>query len=219
MDNRTSKVAKYECLARLREPDQVVSPAHFIEPARLIGLLPHITRTMVEKCCAYFSGREEHFTINITENDLREGYMPDFLAEVTRAYGIDPGRITLEILENISAEGTEEALEQLRTFRRMGFPIALDDFGSEKSNFHRLQSLEVDFIKIDGAYIKNLDVNPNSLKIVRTITRFAQSMNARVIAEFVHSPEVQKVVEELGIDFSQGYHFGQPASSVESQGE
>lgn len=215
IDNRTGKAVKYECLARMMEEGKVVSPGYFIEPARLIGLLPRITRTMIEKSCAYFGPRTEEFAINITELDLREGYMPTFLDEVTAKYGVARHRVTLEILENISAEGTGDALAQLRAFREMGFVIALDDFGSEKSNFHRLQELEVEFIKIDGAYIKNLDTNPNSYKIVETITRFAHSIDAKVVAEFVHSEPIQRLVEALGIEYSQGFHFGPPVQYIE----
>ena len=214
VNNYTGKIEKYECLARLINADEIITPAHFIEPARLIGLLPHITRTMIEKCCAYFADRDEHFTINISENDLKEGYLPDFLFKTTKQYAVLPERITLEILENISAEGTDDALEQLNLFKSLGFKIALDDFGNETSNFSRLRKLQVDYIKIDGSYIKNLDTDENSLKIVQTITRFAELIDAKVVAEYVHSESVLKAVRNLWIDYSQGFYFGEPVRDI-----
>jgi len=215
VNNYTGKVEKYECLARLQDANEIIAPVHFIEPARLIGLLPHITRTMIEKCCAYFADRTEHFTINITENDLKEGYLPEFLSVTTRHFGIKPERLTLEILENISAEGTDDALEQLRRFKEIGFKIALDDFGSETSNFSRLRNLQVDYIKIDGSYIKELDTDENSMKIVQTITKFAELIDAKVIAEYVHSEAVEKAVRNLWIHYSQGYYFGEPTRDIQ----
>lgn len=214
VNNYTGKVEKYECLARLVDANEIISPAFFIEPARLIGLLPHITRTMIEKCCAYFQERSENFTINITEHDLKEGYLPDYLSKMTEKYSIKPERLTLEILENISSEGTEEALNQLMQFKEMGFTIALDDFGSETSNFSRLRNLQVDYIKIDGSYIKNLDTDENSMKIVQTITKFAELIDAKVIAEYVHSEAVEKAVRNLWIHYSQGYYFGEPVKEI-----
>jgi len=121
----------------------------------------------------------------------------------------------LEILENISAQGSEDALKQLTTLKEMGLKLALDDFGSEKSNFHRLQELNVDFIKIDGAFIKNLARNDNCYKITKTIKSMAESLEAKVIAEFVCDEEVFNKVKELGIEFSQGYYFGAPREKIE----
>ena len=205
---------KYESLARILVNGEVVSPAFFIEPARLAGQLPQLTRRMIEKSFAYFSGKEEHFTLNITESDLLEGYLVEYLREMSVRYGIAPGRVALEVLENVSAEGTREALAQLQTFREMGFEIALDDFGSEKSNFHRLQELQVHYIKIDGAYIKNVHENENNYKIVRTIAAFAKSIGAKVVAEYVADEKIQNIVMELGIDYSQGYFFGKPEAEI-----
>ncbi len=214
VNNYTGKIEKYECLARLDEGGTIITPDQFIEPARLIGLLPQITRNMIEKCCRYFSERDESFTLNITENDLKEGYLPLFLEKTIKRFKIEPKRLTLEILENISAEGTDEALMQLRRFKEMGFGIALDDFGSETSNFSRLRKLQVDFIKIDGSYIKNLDSDENSFKIVQTIAKFAELIDAKVIAEYVHSEAVEKAVRNLWIDYSQGYYFGEPRREI-----
>lgn len=214
INNYTGKIEKYECLARLIDTKEVVSPASFIEPARLIGLLPEITRAMIQKSCRYFSKRSEDFTLNITEEDLKEGYMPDFLAQTIARYKIRPERLTLEILENISAKGTDDSLDQLRQFKETGFKIALDDFGSETSNFSRLRNLQVDFIKIDGSYIKDLDTDENSFKIAQTITRFAGLIDAKVIAEYVHSEAVEKMVRNLWIDYSQGYYYSPPLKEI-----
>jgi len=178
-------------------------------------MLPNITRTMIQKSFAAFAANDKNLTINIAESDLREGYLPAYLPRMCDQYGIEPKRVTLEILENISTEGGTDVFRQLCDLRHQGFHLALDDFGSDKSNFQRLQELSVDFIKIDGAFIKDLDTNPNSAKIVRTIKQLADSMGAQVIAEFVATEAIHRKVIELGIEFSQGYFLGKPASELQ----
>lgn len=214
VNNKTGKIEKYECLARIIDANRIITPNHFIEPARLVGMLPNITKVMLDKCFLFFSEKDVEFSINISEHDLREGYLKNHLQNLIDRYSIEPKRVVLEILENISAQGSQEALEQLKGLKDMGIKIALDDFGSEKSNFFRLQELNVDYIKIDGLFIKNIHENDNSYRITKTIKQLADSMNAKAIAEFVHSKEVQDIVEKLEIEYSQGYYFGKPQEEI-----
>lgn len=214
VDNKTEQIIKYECLARITSLNEVIAPYYFIEPARLVGLLPNITKVMIEKSFAYFSDKDVGFTVNITEDDLKAGFLMELVRENAAKYGVKPERVTLEILENISASGTQEELSQIEQLKNDGYKIALDDFGSENSNLNRLQKLRVDIIKIDGSFIKDLDTSSNSEKIVRTIVHLAKSLEAETIAEFVHSKEVFEKVQELGIDYSQGYYFSEPKKEI-----
>ena len=127
-----------------------------------------------------------------------------------KEYGIVPSRVILEVLEGISATGAKDALQQLTDLKEMGFCIAIDDFGAQNSNFERVHSMQVDFIKIDGSFIKNINTNSKSFSIVKTITDFAKSIGAKTVAEFVYLKDVQEIVAELGIEFSQGYYFSEP---------
>ena len=127
-----------------------------------------------------------------------------------REYGVNPNRITLEILEGISAAGSKNHIRYLQSIKAEGFKIAIDDFGVEYSNFERIAELEVDFIKIDGKYIKNIDTNKRHKNIVEAIVYFAKTMHIEVVAEFVHNASVQEVVQSLGIEYSQGYYFSEP---------
>jgi len=214
IDNETMQPAKYECLARLLDLNKVISPNYFIEPARLVGLLPKITEVMFVKSFAHFADKKHDFAVNITEDDLKACELPSLLRNLTDKYEIAPHRVTLEILENISAHGSEQALEQLVALKEMGFKLALDDFGSEKSNFFRLQKMNVDFIKIDGSFIKDINTNQNNLNICKTIVHMASSLGCKVVAEFVHSKEVFDTVKQIGISYSQGYFFGEPHHEI-----
>ena len=111
----------------------------------------------------------------------------------------------------------KEVLHGLNCIKSLGCKIAIDDFGTEFSNFARLLNMNFDFIKIDGSFIKDIHKNENSYKIAKTITQFAHSTNAKVIAECVHSKEVQKIIKELKIDFSQGFFFSTPTSAENAE--
>lgn len=215
VNNLTQKIERYECLARLRDHDKIITPYHFIEPAKFAGLLPKITEIMLVKSFETFQNTNYGFSINITEDDLQEGYLPGFLKKLLETYTINPNLVSLEILENVSAHQSDYVLEQLIEIKKLGFKIALDDFGSENSNLFKLQKLNVDFIKIDGSFIKDININSNSLNICKTIVYLAESLNCTVIAEFVHSKEVFEKVCELNIPFSQGYYFGEPKEDIE----
>jgi len=215
IDNETKQIIKYECLARLIEGSDVIAPFHFIEPARLVGLLPTITQIMLTKSFQYFQHSSHAFSINISEDDLKAKHLPQFLQKLSETYGIAPQRVTLEILENISAQESDASIEQLQELKKLGYKIALDDFGSEQSNLMRLQKMNVDYLKIDGSYIRDIHENPNNLKICKTIVHLAKSIHCDVIAEFVHSDDVYQVVKEIGIRYSQGYYFGQPEKEIQ----
>lgn len=210
IDNATQKIVKYEALARIIEDGKPISPEHFIEPAKLVGLLPSITHVMMEKIYQIFADKSESFSINITEEDLQNGNLLSFMTRLGEKYAIEPNRVTLEILENISANGTNESIKQLQKFSQMGYMIAIDDFGSDKSNFYRIHSMHVDIIKIDSAYIKDIDCNKTSEMIVKTIISLAQAMGIPTVAEFVYSKAIYEKVKSMGIDYSQGYYFGEP---------
>ena len=210
VDNRTNKITKYECLARIVKGDTLYTPFLFINIAEQIGVIPEITKIMIDKSFQVFQHNSYSFSINITEIDLNNHYLQAYLRKKLQEYAIEPSRVVLEVLEGISVTGAKNSLEQLMELKEMGFKIAIDDFGAQNSNFERVHSMNVDFIKIDGSFVKNLVVDPKSYSIVKTITDFAKSIGAEVIAEYVHIKEVQEIIKELGIEYSQGYYFSEP---------
>lgn len=215
IDNKTKNIKKYECLARIvHEDGSVQSPFEFLDVAELTGMLPSITRIMIDKSFKMFANNKYEFSINISEHDLNDGYLRKYLQHKLQEYNIDVSRVVLEVLEGISTIGAQESLEQLLALKEDGFSIAIDDFGVQNSNFERVNLMQVDYIKIDGSFIKNIASNPKSFSVVKTINDFSKSIGAKVIAEFVHSKEVQDIVHTLGIEYSQGYYFSQPKAEL-----
>jgi len=210
VDNKTKTIYKYECLARIVKEDGLYSPFEFIDVAQLIGLLPDITKIMIDKSFKAFEHNQHSFSINITEIDLNDNYLYEYFSKKLQEYNIDPSRVIIEVLEGISTSGVENSINQLKKLKAMGFNIAIDDFGAQNSNFERVNAMNVDFIKIDGGFVKNMVDDEKSYSIVKTITNFSKNIGAQVIAEFVHNEAVQEMIEKLGIEYSQGYHFAEP---------
>jgi len=210
----TGEVEKYECLARILEQDNPISPFYFIEPARIAGMVTDITRRMIMKAFETFSGSDKEFSINITDDDFKEEYLIDYLQEQCRKHCIEPSKVVLEVLENISDYDAGHAISQMDELKSIGFQIAIDDFGAESSNFARVQKLQIDYIKIDGSFIKDITQNHNSLIIVQTIIFYAKRSGLKTIAEYVHDKETYNVVKELGVDYVQGYYFYEPLKDI-----
>lgn len=209
-DNKTGNINKYEALVRIETDDRILSPIEFLDVAALSGLLPEITKIMIDKSFKIMQNKDYEFSINITEDDLNRNYLIQYLREKSKEYNITPKRVALEILEGISQFGKNSHIVQLKELKANGYCLALDDFGIEYSNFERVLNLDIDVLKIDAKYIKNIDKDKKSYEIAKSIAYFAKNAGITCVAEFVHSNEVQKKVEELGIGFSQGFYFSRP---------
>jgi PAS domain S-box-containing protein/diguanylate cyclase (GGDEF)-like protein len=211
-DNKSQTISKFEVLARIVKDEEVISPYHFINVAKLSGLLPEITKIMIEKSFKIMANHDYSFSLNITEDDLGQNYLLDFLSQKTKEHEISPKRVVLEILEGVSASGKKNHIKQLNQLKAAGYLLAIDDFGTEYSNFERILELDIDYLKIDARYIKDIDKSEKSYEITRAISFFAHNANIPCIAEYVHNESVQAVVNTLGIDYSQGYCFSEPTA-------
>ena len=214
LNNQTKKVEKYECLSRIDDEGRLVSPFSFMEAAISTRVLHLMTQTVIESACRKFCKTEYEFSINITKDDLFMNYLEDFLLKNCKKYNISPSRIVLEILEDISSLNEENILGQLESLRISGFQLAIDDFGAESSNFSRLLDFRPDYLKIDGAFIKNIATDRNSRIITEAIASICKKSGIKVVAEYIHNEEVQKIIQEIGIDYSQGYYIGAPSTDL-----
>ena len=213
-DNRTGEITKYESLVRIIKDDEVIPPFQFLQTAKLSGMLPDITKVMIDKTFAIMASNEYTFSINITEDDLDLDYLEKYLQEKSQEYSIAPQRITLEMLEGMSSTGKRDHIRQLNALKRDGYLLAIDDFGAEYSNFERVLDLDIDFLKIDARYIKNIDIDNKSYEITKSIVYFAKNAGIPCVAEFVHNENVQDIIEKLGIEYSQGFLFSEPSETI-----
>ncbi len=214
MNNHTKKIEKYECLSRINDEGELVSPFRFMEAASATRVLHLMTQSVILQACKKFTQTEYEFSINITKDDLFMGYLESFLLKNCIKYEIDPSRVVLEILEDISTLNEKNIIEQLESLRFNGFAIAIDDFGAQNSNFSRLLEFKPDYLKIDGAFIKNIVTDKSSRLITESITHICKVSDIKVIAEYIHNKEVLDAIVEIGIDYSQGYYIGAPSTEL-----
>jgi len=210
MNNKTKKIEKYECLVRIYDDGIIIPPIRFLEASKLTGTLTLVTKTIIDQAFKKFTDTEYEFSINVTSTDLHLNYLEDYLMKYVKKYNIHPSRVILEILEDVETLNEQEIIAQLDALRYNGFKIAIDDFGSQSSNFSRLLEFSPDYLKIDGAFIKNILTDKKSLIIVESIIHLCHRSDIKVIAEYVHSSEVQAKIQELGIEYSQGYYLSEP---------
>jgi len=213
-DNNSGEIVSYEALVRLEDSGRIYTPNHFLNAVKLSGLFPTISRLMIDKGLAEIAGTGLTLSVNITEDDLLVEYLETYLTEKTAEYAVAPRQVVLEILEGISAAGKKNNIAQLSRLKALGYKLAIDDFGTEYSNFERILELQVDFVKIDAKYIKNIDTDNKSYEITRAIVFFARNAGIKTVAEFVHNDAVQQVVESLGIYYSEGYLFSEPLPDI-----
>lgn len=210
-DNRSGSIVSYESLIRLRETDgSIVSPSHFLGIVKKARLSGRLTQIVVEHSCRQFAPLDAHFSVNLSIDDINNETTVAFIKERIASYGV-AGRIIFEILETEGIVDYQNVANFIGQVHAMGCKVAIDDFGSGYSNFEHLMKLHVDYIKIDGSLIHNVDHDEYSRIIVETIVEFAQKLGILTVAEYVHNESVFETVKALQIDRSQGYFLARPA--------
>ncbi len=209
-DNKTNKIASYECLIRLIDQNEnVLSPGEFLTVAKKSRLYSTLTKLVVKKSCQYFEHIDCDFSINMSVEDMLDQEIVEYIKYKIEKHNV-AHKIVFEILESEGIENYAEVSLFIRDMKELGCKIAIDDFGSGYSNFEHLLQLKVDYIKIDGTLIKNLDTDKEAQIVVETIVDFAKRLNILTVAEFVHNEAINTKVKELYIDRSQGFYLAKP---------
>ena len=215
LDNKTGKVVKYECLARLVDAKgKIIAPTVFIPIAKNIKVYNQVTKSIILKSFEFFEEKDFEFSVNLSIDDIMSSEIFHFIINVLKNSKAS-SRVTFEILESEAIKDFKRVDRFISEVRRYGASIAIDDFGSGYSNFAYLTRIETDFIKIDGSLIKNIDVDESLHIVVETIVNFAKRLHMKTVAEYVHSSVVLDKVKELGIDYSQGFYIDEPSLHVE----
>ncbi len=212
VDNATMQISKYEALVRLiDEEGAVFTPYHFLSVAKRSKQYRSITKAMIRSAFATVALMQESISINLSIDDVLDPVLQNYLEEMLGSYGVGP-KVILELLESEGIENFEAVAVFIAKMKGYGCCVAIDDFGTGYSNFGYLMRLQADFIKIDGSMIRRLEHDANARIIVETIVGFAKRMGIQTVAEFVENEAIFQTVQEIGIDFSQGYYFAPPAA-------
>ncbi|MDW6025681.1 EAL domain-containing protein [Mesorhizobium sp. BAC0120] len=207
-----------EVLVRLRDENgQMVAPQSFIAPAERYGLMPLIDRWVVRNTFAELARREQQglpidiCAINLSGSSFGDEGFVDFLREELLAHRIAPQSICFEITETSAIADMSTAIAFMGAMRGLGCSFALDDFGSGMSSFSYLKHLPVDYLKIDGGFVKDMLSDRNDRAMVEMIHHVGQVMGKITIAEFVESAEIATALREIGIGYAQGFAVARPA--------
>ncbi|MCT7505899.1 EAL domain-containing protein [Aliarcobacter cryaerophilus] len=208
--NNISKKEKYEILMRVKlEDGSILTPYSFLKEAKKAKLYLGMTRMLVKKACEYFKDKDIDFNLNLTLEDIKDQYTMDFIVNAMEKTNTAK-QITFEIVESEGIESFTEVSNFIKKAKKLGCKIAIDDFGTGYSNFEYIIKLDVDYIKIDGSLIKNINTDNNLYLTVQTIVGFAKALKIKTVAEFVHNEEVLNCVKNLDIDYSQGFFIDEP---------
>ncbi len=216
---KSNKIEKFEALVRIEENGKIVSPHHFLESAEKMGRIHEITLMMIEKVYTVAARYPQlTFSINLSFKDIQDVRILDYITNQCLHFKIKPQQIVFELLETEAIDDPQKSIAFFTELKRTGFSIAIDDFGTGHSNFANLSMMQVDFIKIDGQFVKDITSSANSLAITKSISEFAKGMGAKSIAEFVKDEETLQKVRELEIDYAQGFVISQAVPDSEIDG-
>ena len=206
----------FEVLLRLRDSQgRPVPPSAFLPAAERYDLMPTLDRWVIRTALKQLAPLLRDSTgricaINLSGQSLSDAQMVSFILEETALHGIHPSALCFEITETSAISHLGKARELAQLLRIAGFSLALDDFGSGLSSFSYLKELPVDFLKIDGAFVRNIGQSPTDRAIVSSIVQVARTMGKKTIAEYVEDDSCLYWVRTLNVDYAQGYHLGQP---------
>lgn len=208
----------FEILMRWTLPDGTVrGPAIFLPIAEHYGLMPDIDRWVIAEAMRTFAAIPEKthrklskVSINLSGASISEPYLLEFIQATIRDNSLSPSLFCFEITETADIVQRENAISLLTRMRDMGIRTSLDDFGTGLASFDYLKSLPLDYVKIDGSFIRHLDASLVDQAIVKAICRVARILDLETVAEFVETPRQYALLEEWGVDHVQGYHIGKP---------
>ncbi|MBI3140762.1 MAG: EAL domain-containing protein [Rhodocyclales bacterium] len=207
----------FEVLLRLRDREgKVVPPMVFIPAAERHNMMPAIDRWVlvnalpaIRRECEAAADHVPLFDINLSAASIADSRFPQFVREQLALHGVPPEAICFEITETLAVANLTKAADLIRELKGLGLRFALDDFGAGMCSFAYLKHLPVDFVKIDGAFVRDM-TEPMNREIVQAINNIAHSLGMKTIAEFVETEGTLSKLREMGVDLAQGHAVGRP---------
>jgi diguanylate cyclase (GGDEF)-like protein/PAS domain S-box-containing protein len=216
LDLHSNEVSQHELLLRMRGTGgELVLPATFIYTAERFGLIGAIDRWVVGRAVQLIAdergaGRELRLEVNVSGHSVVDAELPDFIEQELNAASVEPANLIVEVTETAAIANMEQARKFVARLADIGCSFALDDFGAGFGSFYYLKYLPLDFLKIDGEFIRHLPASTTDQLILRSIVQMAQGLSKKTIAEFVGDRACLDVLREVGVDYAQGYQVARP---------
>ena len=213
-------ISHLEVLLRMIDVDErIIPPSAFLPAAERYGLMPEIDRWVIAEAFKCISKNnfsvpvkdtDRIIAINLSGDSINDSNLLSFILEEKDKYGISLSNVCFEITETVAISNLSKATVFMNELKNHGCQFALDDFGSGLSSFAYLKTLPVNYLKIDGGFIKEISSDKIDRAMVVSIQQVGQVMQLKTIAEQVENESILTVLEEIGIDYVQGYHLGRP---------
>ncbi len=210
-------LVNYELLLRLRGDDNsIIAPGNFLSSAERYGLMPQIDRWVIRNYFRWLAQHPQHLdvlghcSINLSGASLVDPLFKAHVLALFDEYKIPPRYICFEITESMAILNLQNTLDFIHHFKGLGCQFALDDFGSGFSSYGYLKNFPVDYIKIDGNFVRDLLTDKFDRAIVNSIHDVAAAMGIKTVAEYVESTEILQELRKMGVDYAQGYGIAKP---------
>ncbi len=202
-----------EILLRMIDKEgDIVSPSNFLPAAERYNIITLLDEWVVDKSIQWLSTRKEKvlISVNLSGLSLSNRDFLNFVVSKIKLYKINPELLCFEITETAAINNLSTAIHFMNVLKKLGCSFALDDFGSGLSSFSYLNSLPVDYLKIDGTFVMDIDKDPMHYAMVKSISEVGQVMGIKIIAEFAASESIISCLREIGVDNAQGYAISRP---------
>ena len=217
---RGGELSEFEVLLRLEDPSgQTIAPDAFLPTAERFNMMVDIDRWVISSALSTLArlSREGYscsFAINLSEHSLLNQETPSFIAARLTEHGIEPSRVTFELAETRAMANVNETRSFIERLRGIGCRFGLDDFGTGFASFSHLRELDVDYLKIDGIYMRSMSQDPINTAVLGAIARIAHALGKKTIAECVDDEHAVRTIMKSGIDQLQGFFIGRPQATL-----
>ncbi len=217
-DNAPLVPVHHEFFVRMQDPeraDKLYYPLQFMKSAERYGLMVEIDQWVVRRSIEFIASlpaimADDIFSLNLSAASLTSSDFANFMADVLGQHNVDGSRLCIELTEESVLNNLDAASTTTAKLKKLGCSIALDDFGAGVSSLSSLRELMVDYLKIDGQFISDIDNSHVDESMVRSISSFAKSMELSTIAEKVETRSARKLLAKIGVDYVQGYVIAKP---------
>ena len=220
LSENSSSCNHFEILIRMMNNiGDLIPPMAFIPAAERYKLMPQVDKWVIRNALLEIKHLCKNtntnldacvFTINISGQSLTDNGFADFILEEFERRELPPSLICIEITETAAIANMSSAIDFIKKLKSAGCHFALDDFGSGLSSFSYLKNMPVDYLKIDGSFVRDICVDKTDHAFIESITQIAHVMNIKTIAEFVESREIFNALQQIGVDYAQGFHISVP---------
>jgi EAL domain-containing protein (putative c-di-GMP-specific phosphodiesterase class I) len=217
MNIASRNISHHELLIRMKgQNGKIIPPGAFLDVAERFGLSQDINRWVIRKALRELAkhhkdrGHRLTFSINLSSRAYNDDELPKMIEKECKDLDIHPGQLVLEITETSAIADLQQAQRFIGSLKKLGFRFSLDDFGVGFSSFHYLKHLAVDYLKIDGSFVRHLPKTRVDQHLIKAMVQVAHGLRKKTIAEFVEDAETLHLLRRYGVNYAQGYFIGRP---------